>query len=318
MNTNSVKLLSIVIAVFLCTSAKAQVFKDYKDSLDLGFSHYGFEFVQDDLWVAKRDTLLRLSFPELDLIEKFPIPMINPLSSDICSDNDEYIWVAEGSGSQDGNIHTFNISSGEFISSKPLSGIANYQIQSIDYHDGQFWISNWRPNLYSILQVSLDAEVLQQDFIEIGVPLPISVSSNFIFIGTKERLYALDKTDFKVVDEFETGWLRPGNDIYDSKIWITKNGDNERIFSIELEAIFSSSFTPKFDQEINLFPNPANQVIQFTNLRTNRTFVIYDEKGARVHQGNVMPMQYINIQSLDQGIYQIVLDEKEHFRFIKI
>lgn len=68
---------------------------------------------------------------------------------------------------------------------------------------------------------------------------------------------------------------------------------------------------------IKILPNPSSNYIQFSGLKESTSFVIYDILGKRVQADVSAVNQTIDISSLREGIYLVVLDGKRSLKLIK-
>jgi hypothetical protein len=67
---------------------------------------------------------------------------------------------------------------------------------------------------------------------------------------------------------------------------------------------------------VKIYPNPATNLIQLTNLQQQENYTILDISGKKVLAGTIKENESIDIQQLNKGIYFIQL-EKKVLKFIK-
>ncbi len=71
-------------------------------------------------------------------------------------------------------------------------------------------------------------------------------------------------------------------------------------------------------ETIGLYPNPAKNHIQITNLKTSENYSIYNLLGQKTMQGKTTPNTFIDISSLAKGMYLLKLENTQNtLRFIK-
>lgn len=76
----------------------------------------------------------------------------------------------------------------------------------------------------------------------------------------------------------------------------------------------------EFSQEasdVTLFPNPTNEFIEISGLRTEEKYTIYNTLGAVVKQGVVSDRKKINVSELTSAVYFIKIDNAMVKRFVK-
>ena len=57
--------------------------------------------------------------------------------------------------------------------------------------------------------------------------------------------------------------------------------------------------------KINIYPNPATYNIYFSNLFEKTNIKIYDIQGKLVLENKIFNKEYINVSTLDKGIYKV-------------
>jgi len=174
-------------------------FGDTEQTLQLPFEVSGIEFINDDIWVVNEDRLIKLSFPELEIISEYLIPIgVFPIS-DITSDGENRIWLGEGTGGPNGFLHLFDMTTEEFVYSNELIAISDYQIQGIEYYDGELWISNFlnQSGFSNILKFSeygvFTGELLSLLRMDTYIMQPMILWSVLILIQWKLLIGLLDK-----------------------------------------------------------------------------------------------------------------------------
>ncbi|UZO79605.1 T9SS type A sorting domain-containing protein [Aquimarina sp. ERC-38] len=72
-------------------------------------------------------------------------------------------------------------------------------------------------------------------------------------------------------------------------------------------------------EELKLFPNPANEFIKISDLKSNRTldYTIYNSIGALVKRGKLSKDATINVESLYSGLYYLSIENNKTFKFVK-
>jgi len=308
-------------------SLNAQIsFEEYSDTIALPFSAKGLEFINDDLWTVNSNMLVQMSYPELETINQYEIPIEQFAISDISSDGSDYIWLGEGQGAGDGFLHMFDIKEEEFIYSRKITGIANYQIQGLDYYDDELWITNFDPaSNNNILRVSIVGSVTGQMDFTGDVMLPMSIKDGFLFTGNRDSLICYDLATMQIVDVhyFESNNTISGLcDVYDNKMWFLRFGMPSTIASIQLNGLFSSTIETE-SPEIAISPNPASNFIRIkTDTNTDSWSGNIVDVNGKIIQGNLDDLREIDIRHLVPQTYFLVLltEDKEIYAypFVKI
>ena len=73
------------------------------------------------------------------------------------------------------------------------------------------------------------------------------------------------------------------------------------------------------NSEINIYPNPATDILYFDNLKSNTKILIYDNLGRLVSE-KVLINNSINVSNLPNGFYTILIKNDnfvESSKFIK-
>lgn len=71
------------------------------------------------------------------------------------------------------------------------------------------------------------------------------------------------------------------------------------------------------NDNIQLYPNPASNVISISGLTQERNYSIINTLGQEVKEGKISNDQKINIAELNRGVYFIKLDDSRTIKFIK-
>ncbi|MCB9080815.1 MAG: T9SS type A sorting domain-containing protein [Lewinellaceae bacterium] len=102
----------------------------------------------------------------------------------------------------------------------------------------------------------------------------------------------------------------PGTGLIDIDFFLT-NKPTERLgtmsFVVEVQALVTSSYTPRVIDVIRVFPNPADDYFQLTDYRGVDRLVIYNILGIPVRQFLVGPGQRYSIGNLPDGMYLVSL-----------
>ncbi|MDZ4751628.1 MAG: T9SS type A sorting domain-containing protein [Flavobacteriales bacterium] len=103
------------------------------------------------------------------------------------------------------------------------------------------------------------------------------------------------------------GWnneMQLGNDSEtSSNVPIQVMGLCSMVTTMEHESVSTSA-------NYTLYPNPANDFISIRGIPSNASMVIYDITGKVVMSKNVMPGIGLDISSLDEGIYSMIISHK--------
>ncbi len=88
-----------------------------------------------------------------------------------------------------------------------------------------------------------------------------------------------------------------------------------KIYKIDLGTLSA----PKHEKAIDLklFPSPASNFIQISNLNKKKNYTIYNSLGTKVKSGPTTTKQKISIGNLSKGFYILQLENDSVFKFIK-
>jgi len=170
-----------------------------------------------------------------------------------------------------------------------------------------------------ISKVDVTSGITQPTDVIVGVNRPIGIR----IVGN--NLYISERNDNKIsvnnlsngtntATDFVTGLNFPtdiefaGNTIYILESGANKISKVENILGIET-SIFNSNY--------KIFPNPAQDFIQLTNLTESFPYTIYSILGNKISEGILQPNEKINIKNLHSGIYILMLNNGSSFRFEK-
>ena len=106
-----------------------------------------------------------------------------------------------------------------------------------------------------------------------------------------------------------TGLAISGNDLYISEYLANK------ISKIQITTL--SVDENKLTPSIQLYPNPASDYIQLSNLTTTVGYTIYNMLGARIKGSNISNNEKIDVKNLTNGLYFIKFDSGNMIKFIK-
>lgn len=121
------------------------------------------------------------------------------------------------------------------------------------------------------------------------------------------------QTDVTSGEEIEIGTL-DANTTYYVQVW-NEGGDAAGDFEICISegtptGINNQSLIAK---EITMFPNPANNLIQFKGINESSDLLVMDVSGKVVMNTTVTTSQTIDISSLQKGVYQVVIKGQQNF-----
>ena len=68
---------------------------------------------------------------------------------------------------------------------------------------------------------------------------------------------------------------------------------------------------------LNIYPNPANNLIAVSGLTKNETYIIYNVIGTVAKQGITYNSEKINIHNLNKGLYFLKVNNSNAIKFIK-
>ncbi len=88
-------------------------------------------------------------------------------------------------------------------------------------------------------------------------------------------------------------------------------------FSIGTAGVLSVDEVTQNSKDVNLFPNPATDFIEISDLDTAEAYTIYNLLGMKVEQGIVSDRKRINITDLKSAIYFIQIENVGTKRFVK-
>lgn len=105
------------------------------------------------------------------------------------------------------------------------------------------------------------------------------------------------------------GIVLNGNELYIAE----KDGNKVSKIDITTLSIEDNILKPR----IQLYPNPANDYFQLSNLTAAEGYTIYNMLGAKIKSSNISINEKIDIQNLTNGIYFLKLDNGNALKFIK-
>lgn len=68
---------------------------------------------------------------------------------------------------------------------------------------------------------------------------------------------------------------------------------------------------------VALFPNPATDVLNISNLKEATPYVIYSIEGKKILTGTLNSKQKISLANLSKGIYMLKIENMEAMKFVK-
>ena len=66
-----------------------------------------------------------------------------------------------------------------------------------------------------------------------------------------------------------------------------------------------------------LYPNPAAEFIQISNLKSNKSYVIYNLSGSKIKSGITSNEEHIDIRNFSKGLYFLKFEDGNTIKFIK-
>ncbi|TXE13818.1 T9SS type A sorting domain-containing protein [Seonamhaeicola algicola] len=70
-------------------------------------------------------------------------------------------------------------------------------------------------------------------------------------------------------------------------------------------------------KKIDIFPNPSSEFIQITNLKSKKSYSIYNTLSAEIKSGVISNNEQIDIRSFTNGLYILIFDNENTIKFIK-
>jgi N-acetylneuraminic acid mutarotase len=124
--------------------------------------------------------------------------------------------------------------------------------------------------------------------------------------------------EFWEYDPLTNSWLQltphpgegrwaPGSFVINGAVYFmcgeSNSGLEKDMMRYQIEGFASNEVIMEEDQEISLFPNPANSQFQISNITTPAIVSVFDMNGKLSWEGIVQPQQQINVSGLQNGIY---------------
>ena len=170
-----------------------------------------------------------------------------------------------------------------------------------------------------VSKVDVTSGNTQPTDVVVGVNRPLGIrivgTDLFIaeYIGNKISKKDLSNSS-TTAEEIVSGLSSPTDiEIGGSTLFILEKGANkiskvENILGVKNESFKTGHI---------LFPNPASDYLQISNLDTPVNFSIYNVLGAQISQGELAPNERINITNLSAGTYFLALKNGATYHFIK-
>jgi hypothetical protein len=173
---------------------------------------------------------------------------------------------------------------------------------------------------------SIKWEKNKQGLIKINYTVEAGESCYFRLRGTNQGLNVAGETDGNgnpLLDftlgqnSVEKAW----NDLwfYSNPIFAITHKKNEKSKSSEMLMSQEMFLDQNIDQEISVYPNPANQILYFKSLEENTPVEIYDRSGNKVVTTRINGNS-VNISALQKGIYLVRIFNQNppaNIKFIK-
>ncbi len=148
-------------------------------------------------------------------------------------------------------------------------------------------------------------------------PIGIRIAGNNLYITERNdnKISVKDLTSgATTATDLVTGLNLPLDiELAGTTLYILEGGANkiskvENILGIENALLKNSR---------KLFPNPAENFIQISNMDIAAPYTIYTVEGLKVMQGILEPNKIINVEALATGVYLLRTEEGTAMKFIK-
>ncbi len=170
-----------------------------------------------------------------------------------------------------------------------------------------------------VSKVDVSSGVTQPIDVVVGVnrPVGIRMSGNNLYITERNdnKISVKNVTDgTTTATDLVTGLNLPLDiEIAGSTLYILESGANkiskvENILGID---------NINFNNNHKLYPNPAEDFVQLSNLKETVSYNIYSILGTKISEGQLFPNEKINTETLAKGTYILSLANGSNLRFIK-
>lgn len=132
--------------------------------------------------------------------------------------------------------------------------------------------------------------------------------------------YDTGSWSLEIGDEFETGTITSNLALNTIRIGATIDNITDIAISNltvqkNTETLSSTDFN--LENNISFYPNPSHDVIKISGIEKPLQYSIYSALGVKILSGVISDEDYINIESLAQGIYHLRLDKSIAIKIVK-
>ena len=100
------------------------------------------------------------------------------------------------------------------------------------------------------------------------------------------------------------------NEVFTASEWNRNQDSNSGVGTLNTNTV-------EFDSEIFIAPNPVFNDFQIQNLKKQTSYRILNTLGMMVQTGTISRGESIQTQNLNSGLYILVLNSAQYFKFLK-
>jgi hypothetical protein len=212
-------------------------------------------------------------------------------------------------------ISKINITTAQTIVTTVSNGLSG-PIRLI-FNGNDLYFSEYDGNRVSKIDTNLTLPISSDLIFELDVPGDIAFNGNELYISSETgNIYKVDITEMPVnINTVLSGLTTPsglrfnGNDLYISDIGLNN------ISKYSLPTLSTNDLFTK--EKVIFFPNPVSNFIQVSGITKLEKYNIYDYLGRKVINGIISNDEKIDIQTLTNGLYFLILNNGNKIKFIK-
>lgn len=282
---------------------------------------YRLLFNGDDLYISTLGGLLP------GKILKINTAQINPIIEEIISSGlyapdglalrNNYLYICE---SGVGKVYKIDITVINPVLIDVVAGLS--QPSAIMFLNNYLYITEVGAGKISRININDSNPTITNIVTGFNSPTGLATHDNFLYItegvtagvGGTGKILRIDLNNITpVITVFLTGLNFPRMILFNNNdLFIAESGAGKILRSNQILSI-----DDEFSQLISLFPNPSADYIQFSNLKSNATYSVYNTLGAEVMKGIILENEKIDIQTLSNGLYLIQINGRFTTKFIK-
>jgi hypothetical protein len=185
-------------------------------------------------------------------------------------------------------------------------GKVNMPLKAVDFQEmiGLQFTLEWDPDVYQF-------EGLADQELHFDANLDMVNSGKLTVLWSSEDLAGVSLEDQSMLSNIEFTQLSDA----DPKINITSGVTPALAFNADLETkgvkVRSNLFDKVQSRDLNVYPNPASNVLYVHGTNVNSEYWIVSTTGSIVKSGSFLGAKEINIEGLKKGVYVLQLQDNQ-------